>query len=206
MSNTTFPNGLTLTSTALTPDQVNVIMQALVAEILGIDPISNPTLAFSTVRVGWQKQGQPAFGINDDVCILRATSVDDPYSRVRDSIIQPDNSTTLTSAMGFTQVWNLHATIYGPNCYDRARLILSAMTLDWVHDALISSRIYAIVGFQRPSYVPELFSGQWWKRADIDIKFNEQVNESITVASAAGVDVTIITDTGLTDEFTIGTT
>lgn len=108
--------------------------------------------------------------------------------------------------MGFTQVWNIHHELNGPNSYDNARLILSAMTLSWVHDLLAAQNLYMIVAPDRPTYVPYVFEGQWWKRTDLNIKFNEQVFESITVSSAAGVDVTIITDAGETDEFTIGTT
>jgi hypothetical protein len=203
MSTTTFPNGQALASSALIPDGFAVIMQPLVAQILGIDPVADPDKAFTAVRIAWQQEGQPAWSITDDVCILRATVENDPYGRVRDGQFSPRDAASLTQRMSFTQVWNLHATLYGPNCQDRARLIVSAFSLDWVHDALTASNLYAIADWPRPVYAPELFQGQWWKRADVDLKFNEMVNESLTVPSAAGVDVTLLKETGLSAEIHI---
>ncbi len=205
------------------------LMQPLVAQILGFDPETQPE-AFRAVRVSWQQQGQPGPRISENVCILRATLQNAPYSRVRDGLFRsavPENSTAqlpgageahageqyagfradlfvgLSSQMSFTQVWNLHLTLYGPNCADRARLISSAMALDWAREALAASNLYAIPDWHRPVYAPELFQGQWWPRADLDLEFNELVNESITVPSAAGVDITLIKETGLTAEIHI---
>jgi hypothetical protein len=205
MSTTTFPNGQQLASSALTPDTFVGILQPLVAQMLGIDPAAEPEKAFTAVRVAWQKEGQPAWNIDEDVCTIHSTPVNEPYSRVRDGQFRPRDAASLTQRMGFTQVWNLHATLRGPNCGDHARLIVSAFSLDWVHDALAQSNLYAIADWQRPVYVPELFQGQWWKRADVDLKFNELVNESLTVPSAAGVDVTLLKETGLSAEIHIGT-
>lgn len=147
--------------------------------------------------------GQPAWDINQDVCVIRATSVDDPYSRVRDNQYVNLNEASLTNSMGFTQVWNLHCTLYGPTSYDNARLILSSMSLDWVHDQLAISNLYGIVKYHRPQYVPELFQGQWWKRADINMQFNEQVIETFIVPAAASVDVTLVVDDGFSETVTI---
>jgi hypothetical protein len=207
MTTSTFPNGDTLVSSALTPDSLATLIQALVAQILGFDP-ADPTqqsAAFSSVRVGWPEQGQPAWEISEDICIIRADLEDDPYSRVRDGIWGLNNAESLTKQMGFTQVWNAHLTLYGPNCADHARLILSAMAdLDWVHDSLAGNSLYLIVGPNRPTYAPEQFQGQWWKRADLSLKFNELVTESTTVSSADGVDVTLLKENGLTTEIKIG--
>lgn len=283
MSSTTFPNGQTLVSSALTPPEIEMLFQPLVASILGLDPATDPAAAYSAVRCAWQKQGQPAWTVDQDICVLAATLKDEPFARMRDNYYSPNSSISLTSRMGFTQVWNLHCTLYGPNCADRARLILSAMTLDWVHDwtvspissasigsaaglgyhqgdivsvtatgaqggrltvtsvdangavtgiatigtargigytvandlpttggqgtgltvNVVSTALYLVVGPERPTYAPENFQGQWWQRADIDLEFNEAVTEAILVSSAAGVDVTLLKETGLSAEFTI---
>jgi hypothetical protein len=203
MSTTTFPNGQALVSSALTPDGFLGIMQPLVAQILGFDPTADPNKAFKAVRIAWQQEGQPGWDIAEDACALYVTPVNDPYGRVRDGQFKSRDAVSLTRQMGFTQVWNLHATVLGPNCQDRARLIVSAFSLDWVHDALAASNLYAIADWPRPVYVPELFQGQWWKRTDVDLKFNEMVNESLTVPSAAGVDVALLKDTGPAAEILI---
>ncbi len=203
MSSTTFPNGQTLTSTALTPDTFAAMMQTFIAQILGIDPAQDPEKAYSTVRIGWQKEGQPAWGIEENLCFLTPTLVDDPYSRVRDRQWDPKNTVSITETHSFTQVWKLHLTLYGPLSADRARLIISALSLDWLHDALAVQNVYALTHRPRPAYVPEMFRGQWWKRTDLDLEFNERVLESVAIPSAAGVDVTLLKDTGLSAEIHI---
>ena len=207
MTTSTFPNGDTLVSSALNPDALATLLQSLVAQILGFDPEDpdQQSAAFSSVRVSWPEQGQPAWEIGEDVCFVRAATEDEPYSRVRDGLWGVNDSETLTKHMAFTQVWSVYLTIYGPNCADHARLILSAVSdLDWVHDFLTGRNLHLLVAPNRPTYAPEHFQGQWWRRADLTLKLNELVNESTTVASAAGVDVTILTDSGLTTEITIG--
>ncbi|HJX53167.1 MAG TPA: hypothetical protein VJ801_10415 [Polyangia bacterium] len=199
MSYATFPNGSTLISSALTPDALLTIFQALVAQILGFDT-TDPTVrsaAYSAVRVSWQQEGQPAWAISEDVCILRANPEDTLFGRARDGFYSPKDAVSLHSEMGYTQVWSLGFVFYGPNCEDRARLIVSAFALDWVHDVLVASNLYVVPDWHRPVYTPELFSGQWWKRSDVELQFNELVIESLTVPSAAGVDVRLLKDTGL---------
>jgi len=79
------------------------------------------------------------------------------------------------------------------------------MSLDWVHAFLQNppepavSQIYAVATWSRPKYVPELILGQWWSRADVDLRFNESVQEESTTPSAASAEVIITTDTGMTE-------
>ena len=58
MSSTTFPNGEVLTSTAMTPTQIEAGMQPLVASIFGIDPACgctyNPKVWIVVVLTGQQ--------------------------------------------------------------------------------------------------------------------------------------------------------
>lgn len=201
MSKVTFPNtGQEFVSSALTPAAFETLFQPLVALMLGLDPEDSASNAFGVVRLAWQQEGQPAPAIDKDSCTLRATLENEPFSRVRDGLYQTNDAVSLTQRMAYTQVWNLHATLYGANAAANARLLFSVMDLDWVHDTLAASNLYAIRGWEPPKLVPENFSGRWWPRADFDVRFNELVNESLTVPSAAGVDITLIKDTGLTAE------
>ena len=195
-----------LTSSALTPVGIESLFQPLIARVLGFVIEDDPAGAFSAVRIGWPVEGHPGWDIDEDVCVIRATLDDEPFARVRDDFLEEDASPSgdLVKRMGFTQVWRMHFTLYGANCADHARLILSAVTLDWVHDVLAASSIYRIPAAARPVYLPENFQGQWWKRADLELQFNESVEESLTVSSATGVDVTVTTDE-LTEQFPIGT-
>ena len=154
--------------------------------------------AYFAVRIGWQPEGQPAWTIGQDLCSLEAYTENEPYSKVRDGFYTPNDDVSVAEQMGYSQVWKIRFVFRGPNAADHARLLVSAMSLDFVHDALADSNIFAVAEKNRPVYVPELFQGQWWKRADVELQFNELVSESLTVPSAAEADVTLIKDTGLT--------
>ena len=210
-SSVTFPDGVTLTSTALTPRQVEAILQPIVAGMLGFDPVSDPTAAFFASRIGWQTEGQPAWEVTDNVCVLTATLDDDPFARVRDNLYEMTGSPAdiLTNQMSFTQVWKLHFCLYGPSSANWARQLLSCFSLDWVDAALLPSNLYVIPEWHRPVYAPELYpdtGGVWYERTDVELRFNEQVFESLTpIDTAATVEITVDTDTGQTTTFQVGT-
>lgn len=187
-----------LQTDALTPDGFEGIFQPIIVNILGVT-----TDAWSAVRLGWQQTGQPAWGIDEDVCILTAKPLNDEFSQVRDELNTQNNSVSVNQEMSLTQVWSLHVTVYGPNSYAHARLIVSSMVLDSVHDALAADGIYAITQWNSPTYNPENFQGQWWLRADVNLSFNEFIQESVVVPSAESVAVEVITDTNVTESFTI---
>lgn len=204
MSSQTFPNGTTLNSSALSPQEIELIFQNVTAQILGFNLSTSAAAAYAVVRVGWQSEGQPAWKRNEDVCILTAYPLNEEYSLVRDEQFVQNNSVSLSQNMCYTQVWRIHWTVYGPNSFDRGRLIASAMSLDWVHDYLqnppppANTTIYMLPEGARPQYAPELFQGQWWSRTDLDLKFNELVLEDILVSSALTSTVNITTNTGQT--------
>ncbi len=201
MTTSAFPNGTSLVSSANTPDSLSTLIQAIVAQILGFDPVASPSTAFSAVRVSWPVDGQPAWQITENVCLVRCTPQDNAFSRSRDEVLST-GTPSIPVAMGFTQTWDVHLTLYGPASADHGRLILSAFSLDWVKNLLFAANLYPLPWPARPVYAPELFQGQWWKRADITLEMNEQVTETTTVQQAASVDVGIITNTGLTEEIT----
>lgn len=209
MSQTTFPSGQTLYSSALAPPQMEQIFQYLVIQIFGtpLTPVP-PSTAFSKVRCAWQKDGQPSFELNNDYCVISAYPLNEAYSRTRDALLYPNNDITnsLDQEMSYTQVWRIHFTLYGPNCWDNGRLIVSTIGgVDWAHDwlengcaGLSVQPIYALADWTRPVYAPELFQRRWWQRTDLDMKFNELVREAIVVESALSDEVIITTDTGET--------
>lgn len=160
--------------------------------------------AWYAVRIEWPQEGQPAWGITEDICFIRATPADTPFSQARDSIDTPNDGVSLTKQTAYTQPWDLHFCLYGPNCADRARLIVSALSLDWAHDALAQLGIYVVPRWNRPTYAPEVFQGQWWPRADVTLQFNELVQESLIAPTALGIEVTLVKENILTTEIDIG--
>ncbi|HLH04950.1 MAG TPA: hypothetical protein VKX25_19435 [Bryobacteraceae bacterium] len=187
----TFPNQQTLASTALTPDSLLTVLQKLVAQILGFNPTSNTDAAYSSVRVEWPEEGQPGFTIDSDYVFLRATEDDDDYAHLRDTKYATNDQQSVRLTMTYIRVWRVHLTFYGPASFDHARLVADAMFLDWVHDALAASSLFLITDFARPVYAPERFQGQWWKRTDLELRFNERVVDTLILPSIASSEVLI---------------
>ena len=196
-----------LISSAQTPKAMEALFQPLVAQILGFDPTGDPDTAFFAVRIGWQQEGQPAWGVAENVCVIMASPEDDPFSRVRDNMYRMTGSpaTSLTNEMGYTQVWKMRFVFYGPLGADNARRLVSTMSLDWVDAFLQASNIYAVPVWSRPVRAPELFERLWYERTDVELEFNEQVSESILETPAESVVVTVDTNTGQSETFRIGT-
>jgi hypothetical protein len=199
-----FPNGIgAFTCSANSPESIASIFQKVVAQVFGFDltaPIATANDSTNPgwkVRVGWQQQGQPAYTITDDVCIITAYTDDDPFGRVTDTLLSANDSASLTQETSYTQVWKIHFVCYGPNAFTNAVLIVAAMGLDWVHDALAVSNIYAVTDWKRPEVLYENEDGQWWQRADVKLRFNELVQMNLIVPAAAGIGVTLVKENGL---------
>ena len=205
MSQIVYPGGQgTLTSTAQSPPSIETIFQNLVAQALGLPtvdsdgkPLPPGSAAWVDVKVGWQTYGQPSWKITEDVCIITAKPENPKFSQCRDMEHAANDSESLVQQMSYTQTWKIHFCFYGPNCFSRAGFIVSAMALDWVHNALAAFSIYEVTNNNRPVYAPENFDSQWWQRADVDLDFYELVNESLIVPAAASVGITIVKENNL---------
>ena len=124
MSVYTYPNGQSLSSSALSPEQMQQVFQMLVIQIFGtslspLPPPGNP--AYDAVRCGYQDDGEPSWEFDKDTCIILGFPQNDAFSRWRDSIIQVNDEASALSPMSYTQVWRIHFTLYGPNAWDRAQ-------------------------------------------------------------------------------------
>jgi hypothetical protein len=143
------------------------------------------------VRVGWQPQGQPAWQITDDVVVLNAVEDDDVYNRVRDVQTLPNDTVSLIQLTTYTRVWRAMFTLYGPNSFDRARILKSALYQQTSHDTLASANLYLVTDVIAPQRVPELYEKQWWERVDFSFQLNEAVYEAPTVPSVASVEIIV---------------
>jgi hypothetical protein len=158
-------------------------------------------LAFSRVRIGWQQQGQPGFGVNDDIVIVRCTPVDAEYSRGRDITRVPQGDHLLETD-SFTRQWKTAWCFYGPNSIDRARAVRSGLArVDSIDFELAALNLYVNPSIAEPLRVPELYQGQWWERVDLNALFNEAVDETLTVNAVASVEVLTYTRKGLISDF-----
>lgn len=188
MTITTYPNGQTLTSTALTVEQINVIVQIITCGMLGINPVDP-----SQVRVSWQEQGQPDVALpSQDSCYITCVLQDVDYSRVRDHTLDGDNSGPLTETWVYTRGWRVAWNTYGPNSFDRARQIHSALLqVDYFYDQFATSNLYAVTDPPEPVRLPIQHNAQWYDASSFHCIFYEQVTETIQTPTVTSVEIKV---------------
>jgi len=158
---------------------------------------------FSAVRVGWQQEGQPAWNIAADICVVRCEPIDTDYGRMRDSV-QSLQGITAVFTDTYTRAWRVYWAFYGPNSTDRARAVRSALvTIQQFADLLATAGWYVNPSISMPQRVPELFQGQWWPRTDLYADFNEQVTETYATGTVEQVQVIVNRATGVYETLTI---
>lgn len=80
---------------------------------------------------------------------------------------------------------------YGPNSFDHARLMRSAIFTDYFRWQLRPFSMYPVAPFDNPLRVPEVINGQWFNRSDMRGLIYEQVTETRTVNLVASVPVVV---------------
>lgn len=197
MSTINYPNGQTLTSTALSDKQVTKIVQGVTLSSLGT---ADPSLC----RYSWPANGQPDWLNSADIVFLRCTQTDGSYNRVRNLLNAAGAPNFVLANWQYTRIWDIQWTAYGPNATDRIRAIQSALWLDWVTDAYSAQNLYCTRDIAAPTRAPELFQGQWWERVDVKARFYENVNEQLSNLNAATSFEIIIEDVdGIEADFTV---
>ena len=162
------------TDIALDSSAVQTAMQATIIATLG------GAEDFSTVRCGYQTQGQPAWKITDNVCIVSATEEEDEYNKNRDVVESQFDATHVLFTTTYVRVWLIQFTFYGPNSFTRARLTKSGMYYQDAHDLLALKNLYMLTATEALTRAPENFQGEWWERTDWKVKFNESVAKRVS--------------------------
>lgn len=164
---------------------------------LGIDPeIVGTDAAYKAVRVGWQPSGQPSWEFEEDVAFVRCIEEDDEYNRIRDVEDILIDDVQINQVVSYTRVWRTFWTLWGPNCFDNARKIKSALlrpTQD-IHDLMVSSSLYLVTDVPAPVRVPEPFQSRWWERCDFSAQFNEGVTEDNPTNTITDAEVLLYTE------------
>lgn len=187
MSSVTYPNGQTLTSTALTVTQINIITQQLTCGMLGIIPVDP-----ASVRVSWQPEGQPDVDLPDkDMCFISCVTQDVEYSRIRDRTYDGPNTAPVNETWVYTRGWRITWETYGPNSFDRARQIHSALFQNYFNDQYALSNLYPVLDPSEPVRLPVLHNAQWYDASTFHCIFYEQVTETIQSPSVTSVEIKV---------------
>jgi hypothetical protein len=185
MTTTTYPNGQVLTSTALTVQEINIVVQEQTCGMLGIVPVDP-----SKVRVAWQPQGQPDVSLpSQDSCYISCVLQDVDYSRVRDRTLAGTDGVTETWV--YTRGWRIAWNTYGPNSFDRARQIHSALFQDYFNDQFALSNLYPVLEPAEPTRLPIEHNAQWYDATQFSCVFYEQITETIQTPTVSSVEVRV---------------
>ena len=195
---TTYPNGQVLVSSALTQQQINVLLQMLTCGMLGINP-PDPM----QVRVDWQPVGQPdVTRPSVDICYISVVTEDSDYSKIaRDRVLT--GSGPVTENWNYTRNWRIAWDLYGPNSTDRARQIHSALFMDYFETQLSLQNLYPLNDPPEPARTPVEHNLQYYDHTHFSVNMYEAVVETIQDSIATSVEVKVNTDNGLVADFTV---
>lgn len=184
-TSTVYPNGQVLVSSAITPVNFNLLMQTLTCGMLGINP---PDV--SQIRIDWPTEGQPFVKSPAiDVCFLAIVPENVDYHLVRDRTFTGVGP--VTEEWSYTRGWRVSWTFYGPSSTDRARMVNSALFMDYFNDQLSLANLYPVLDPPQPTRTPEQFNAQWWERSDFHVIMYEAVTESIQDQAVVSVELIV---------------
>jgi hypothetical protein len=176
----------------LTTKQLEDIFWTLTCQLLGIDPEKDQ----SSVRISWPKDGSLGWKITDDIVFVRVTPDDDPYIQQRHVTYEPNPDGTLQKVAKYTRAHSIHWICYGPDSNEKAETIRNGLYQLETASSLAENNLFLVLSIPAPIRSPELFNGQWWERAELQVTYYEQVIRYTTVPSIQSVDVRTLTEQG----------
>jgi hypothetical protein len=154
--------------------------------ILGVAKTTTPP----PVRKSWPTNGQPDWGIADDVVFMQCLDEGgEDIAQPVDTVWVNDDSEDLVQKDSQTRVVRLNLIAYGPNGYSNLIEIRRAIIGGLPN--LKSNKLFYIPSPDSPQRAPELFQGRWWERADLSLRFNNLMTFETGVKSITEVDVTV---------------
>lgn len=153
--------------------------------ILGVAKTTTPP----PVRKSWPTNGQPDWGITDDVVFLQCLDEGNEDIAQPVDTVWADDGQDLKRTDSQTRVVRLNLIAYGPNGYSNLIEIRRAIIGGLPN--LKSNKLFLIPSPDSPQRAPELFQGRWWERADLSLRFNNLMTFETGVKSITEVDVTV---------------
>lgn len=130
----------------------------------------------SKVRIAWPISGAPTWSIDEDVCFIRVTPIDDNYARTLDRVtLEIPNSENMKKETGYTRVIKIDWCFYGPNSFDIADKVRFKIFDHDLNEKYRKEHLGLVTDVSMPQRVPELYNNQWWDRTDFTARFNELV-------------------------------
>jgi hypothetical protein len=175
-----------MADTYLTLEQFENFMRSLTMTMLDWDESNSSR----DVRIGWQTEGAPAAGIEQNIIYLECFEIDNPYNRLREETLTYIESPEMFNMeTSYTIVMQTNFILYGSDSFENAQRIRDQIFYPDNRLILSKSNLYPIHDIATPRRIPEFFNGQWWKRVDVSIFFNELVIRELEVPVIKSVEV-----------------
>ena len=162
-----------------------------------------PAQNYYGVRCEWQNTGQPFQESSEDVIYVRAIEVDDPYNRERYENYLENYGEENNQITNYSRIWEVSWCCYGPNSFDNARQLRSALFQQTIHDLFANSQLYMVTDPAAPVRAPEYENGQWWERVDFKCRFNEFVTEVIAQPMVLSAEIIVEDSNGIVAEIPV---
>ncbi len=164
--------------------ELESVFWAELMDLLGYDTSVTPP----PVRRSWPADGAPDWRITDNVVFMQISEAGNAYMQAVDSVLEEAGQDLVLHRAG-TRTLQLKLIAYGPDCYES--LLAVRMALAGGRPELRKQKIYPVGAADSVQYVPELFQGRWWKRADLSMTFNCLMVFDTPVKAIEQVEVTI---------------
>lgn len=182
-----------MADTVLTRTQAEDAIYSAVCACLGLDESS--ALAQRRVRRAWpsaEEQGaQPGFARTENVCFLRVSPADEPYSAFAETQSAYDAAAdALRQTQSRCDALSVLLVFYGPAAFDDARRTRDGLASEEIRRVLRRKNLYPVRPPAAPRRVPELSGGRWWERCDLTLTLYERTERQYTTGYIAQADVT----------------
>lgn len=124
------------------------------------------------IRLTYPADGQPGWGIDENVVFLRLFELESDYAKQLDSFFVREGAAVVKKAAR-TIVWEVQFTVYGPQANEIVNKIKDGVFRQDAKRQLAENGVFLIPNLPPCKRVPELFAGQWWNRWDLSLQFNQ---------------------------------
>jgi len=170
--------------------EIEDLFQPIIVGLLNWEDQSN------NVRMGWQTEGVPAFGIEDNMIFFTVSAVDSPVSFPYDATVF-ESSPDLAIQTSYTRVLEISFVAYGSDAVQNLTKLRFGFFKEATHHLLLKEQIFLVADVPAIRRVPENFEGRWWERADVKMQFNELVSDYEDIGSVESVDIEVWDRRGL---------
>ncbi|UUZ80637.1 hypothetical protein LJK88_38255 [Paenibacillus sp. P26] len=126
-----------MAETNLTITELEDTFSTITSQILG-------TLDESRVRIGWPREGAPAWKIDEDIAFILVAFDDDPYTRQTETTYPALDQFNANQSVAYTRVVRVSWTFYGPSSFEDADKVRVEFLRQNFKDTLKAKNLFLI--------------------------------------------------------------